>query len=100
MTRIRRRIGAGLVVMFSLLVLTPFVARPSYAASTPSVTEQAGACRGTATALTGSEMAETTGGDPIDGICFIAGACVGIWPIGTAICGPTAVGCVIHYWQM
>lgn len=37
--------------------------------------------------------------EPIDAICFVAGATVGIWPIGTLIAGPTAVGCLIHYWN-
>jgi len=33
----------------------------------------------------------------MDTACFIAGAGVGFWPIGTLIFGPTAVGCVVWY---
>ncbi len=32
-----------------------------------------------------------------NGICYIAGICAGAWPIGTAICGPTALGCAVMY---
>jgi hypothetical protein len=30
-------------------------------------------------------------------ICFVAGSTVSIWPIGTLIAGPTAVGCIYWY---
>ena len=33
----------------------------------------------------------------MNGICYIAGVCTGFWPIGTLICGPTAVGCAVYY---
>lgn len=33
----------------------------------------------------------------MNGICYIAGICTGFWPIGTLICGPTAVGCTVYY---
>lgn len=36
---------------------------------------------------------------PIDAFCLIAGAGVGFWPIGTALAGPTFVGCVVYYWK-
>jgi hypothetical protein len=33
----------------------------------------------------------------MNGICYVAGICTGFWPIGTLICGPTAVGCAVYY---
>jgi hypothetical protein len=44
-----------------------------------------------------------TGGEAhamIDGICFIAGIGAGVWPIGTLIFGPTAVGCAVYYFML
>ncbi|MBL93477.1 MAG: hypothetical protein CMH56_16880 [Myxococcales bacterium] len=35
--------------------------------------------------------------ESIDGICYAASIFAGLWPIGTAIAGPTALGCLIHY---
>jgi len=35
--------------------------------------------------------------DAVDAICYTAGICSSIWPIGTLICGPTAVGCIVIY---
>jgi len=36
----------------------------------------------------------------IDGMCFLAGIGVAIWPIGTALCGPTAAVCLYYYFFM
>lgn len=33
----------------------------------------------------------------MNGICYVASICTGFWPIGTLICGPTAVGCAVYY---
>lgn len=38
--------------------------------------------------------------DPIDAICYAAAIGTGFWPVGTLIAGPTALGCVIYYWQV
>ena len=35
--------------------------------------------------------------DWFDGLCYAAGIAAGFWPIGTAIAGPTAVGCLVMY---
>lgn len=34
-----------------------------------------------------------------NGVCYLAGACATIWPIGTLICGPTFVGCTLGYFS-
>lgn len=36
---------------------------------------------------------------PIDAICAVAYLGAGFWPIGTAIAGPTALGCVVMAWE-
>jgi hypothetical protein len=56
-------------------------------------------CSSRSSELSTGDMNQIKGGKPIDGICFIAGVCTGFWPIGTALCGPTAVGCAVYYWQ-
>jgi len=33
----------------------------------------------------------------MNAICYVAGACASVWPLGTLICGPTVVGCVVWY---
>ena len=33
----------------------------------------------------------------INGLCYTAGIFASVWPIGTAIAGPTALGCAIMY---
>ena len=35
--------------------------------------------------------------DWLDGLCYAAGIASGFWPIGTAIAGPTAIGCLVMY---
>jgi hypothetical protein len=43
----------------------------------------------------GTQAAKTPKG--LDGICYIAGIGAGVWPIGTLIFGPTAIGCAVYY---
>jgi hypothetical protein len=35
--------------------------------------------------------------DWLDGLCYAAGIASGFWPIGTAVAGPTAIGCIVMY---
>jgi hypothetical protein len=45
-------------------------------------------------AITGPEQAAAA---PMDAICYVAGIGASIWPIGTLIAGPTAIGCIVYY---
>jgi hypothetical protein len=77
--------------------LRPAVA---HAAPVPQAGQFAKGCRPAAsTPLSANQLSDATAGKPMDGICYVAGICTTIWPIGTLICGPTAIGCVIYYWQ-
>jgi hypothetical protein len=88
-------VAFGMVVTSSLAAAE--VSQP--VASSSDIGSLAGACAAPAAgALTDAQMQGTVGGAPIDGICFVAGICSSVWPFGTLICGPTAVGCVVHYW--
>ncbi len=92
---------AGVLLALCALMPVGIVAQPHTAYATTLSTVQATKCRQpSAASLSGAEMTVTTAGAPIDGICFIVGICTGVWPIGTLICGPTAIGCVIHYWKL
>jgi hypothetical protein len=72
----------------------------AHAADAPTAGQFAKGCRPSrTTALSPNQLSDATAGKPMDGICFVAGACTTIWPIGTLICGPTALGCAIYYWQ-
>jgi hypothetical protein len=33
----------------------------------------------------------------MNGVCFVSGAGVGFWPVGTLVFGPTALGCLVYY---
>jgi hypothetical protein len=90
-------------VLLALCALLPagLAARPHTAyASTVPTAHSIKACNAPAVPLTEGQMAFTTAGSPMDAICYIVGACSTIWPIGTLICGPTGIGCIIYYWQM
>ena len=91
----------GVLLILSALVPVAIAARPytAYAGTAPA-THVVTACKAPAAPLSDGQMALTEAGAPIDAICYIVGACVGFWPIGTLICGPTGIGCLIHYWQM
>ena len=86
-----------LALSTGLVVGVSAVAQPDYSgAQAPTAYKS---CSQRSSGLTESQMNQINGGKPIDGICFVAGICTSIWPIGTAICGPTALGCAIYYWQ-
>jgi hypothetical protein len=92
-----------IAVLLTLCALLPagLAARPHTAyASTVPAAHTIKACKAPAVPLTEGQMAFTTAGKPIDAICYIAGACSTVWPIGTLICGPTGIGCIIYYWKM
>jgi hypothetical protein len=89
-------VAFGMVVTSSLAAAE--VSQP--AASSSDLANLPAACATPAPgALTDAQMEGTVGGAPIDGICFVAGICTSVWPFGTLICGPTAVGCAVHYWM-
>ena len=96
--RLKKQLSVLLVL--SAVLPAGVAARPhtAYASTIPGA-RMAKSCKGAAVPLSEGQMAFTSAGQPIDGICFIVGVCTGMWPIGTLICGPTAIGCVIHYWQ-
>jgi hypothetical protein len=89
-------------VLLGLCALMPvgIAARPhvAYAATVPG-THVAKSCKGIALPLSDAQMTYTTAGNPMDAICWIVSACVTIWPIGTLLCGPTGIGCIIYYYQ-
>jgi hypothetical protein len=89
-------------VLLTLCALMPagIAARPHTAYASTIPTHSIQACNAPAVPLSEGQMAFTTAGSPMDAICFIAGMCATVWPIGTLICGPTAIGCIIYYWQM
>lgn len=75
----------------------------AYAATVATATVATGdavaGCRPSESPLTDAQMNNTVAGEPMDAICLVAGICTGFWPLGTLICGPTTIGCVIYYWQ-
>ena len=44
-----------------------------------------------------SDWQDDVPNDWFDGLCYAAGIASGFWPIGTAIAGPTALGCLVVY---
>lgn len=94
--RLSKRITAA--AMLASLIGTSVAARPAAAYSGASYTADATPCSASAAnvvALSDEELAATAGGDTVDAICYVAAVCTGFWPIGTLICGPTTLGCVI-----
>lgn len=90
----------SVLLAFCAIMPAGIAARPHTAyAGTVSGTHVPKSCKGAPLPLPEGQMAFTTAGGPMDAICFIVGACVGFWPIGTLICGPTGVGCIIYYYQ-
>jgi hypothetical protein len=53
--------------------------------------------------VSAAHQQSATGGEAhamIDGMCFLASIGAAVWPIGTALCGPTAAVCVYYYFFM
>lgn len=95
------RKGMAAILVCCLMVATSVYTHPLAAsadlavdAATPVACTDVGPSTGM---LTAGEMASFVGGDPVDGICYVAGVCTGFWPYGTLICGPTATGCAVMY---
>jgi hypothetical protein len=44
-----------------------------------------------------SDWQDEVPSDWVDALCYAAGIGASIWPIGTAIAGPTALGCLVMY---
>jgi hypothetical protein len=96
----RFRKQVAVLLGFCALMPAAIAARPhtAYAATTRG-SQTARACKRTPVALSEGQMSITSAGTPMDAICFVAGTCVTIWPVGTLMCGPTFIGCIIHYYQ-
>jgi hypothetical protein len=95
------RRNAALLLFAGSMVSTGAMLRPTVAHAAPAsqTGRVATKCRQpTTAALSTSELRDATAGKPMDAICFVAGVCSTVWPIGTLICGPTMIGCAIMYW--
>ena len=96
------RFKRGTALLLALCAALPIgilaQSHTAYAASAPRAL-LARACNPAASALSEPQLRSTNAGNAFDGICFLVGICTAVWPIGTLICGPTAIGCTIHYWQ-
>ena len=97
-----KRNGAALLVAATLMTGAASLRPPvAYAASTVQ-SQRITSCSkaGAAVALSSAQLSRIQAGDGdeddvIGPICALAAACSMFWPIGTAMCGPTTIGCII-----